>query len=61
MNNIKQTTKCARLESQVDHLETEISAMNQLLLDVGFPEGIHSLKKAAKELLSGGFDFQKSY
>ena len=64
MNSLKEKKlqkSCARLESQVDLLETEIQVMDQLLFDVGFPEGIRSLKKAAKELLSGEYGFQKSF
>lgn len=64
MNNIKEEKlhkNCARLESQVDLLETEILTMNQLLLDIGFPEGMSSLKKAAKELLSGQYDFKNGF
>lgn len=42
----------ASLESKVDHLETELSYLNQLLTQCGFPEGISSLKAAAIELCS---------
>ena len=64
MNNLKEKNlekSCARLESQIDVLETEIRVMDKLLLDVGFPEGIRSLKKAAEELLSDKYGFQKSF
>ena len=64
MNNLKEKKlekSCARLESQIDVLETEIRVMDKLLLDVGFPEGIRSLKKAAEELLSDEYGFQKSF
>ena len=64
MNNLKEKNlekSCARLESQIDVLETEIRVMDKLLLDVGFPEGIRSLKKAAEELLSDAYGFQKSF
>lgn len=42
----------ASLESKVDHLEAELSYLEQLLTRCGFPEGIASLKAAALELCS---------
>ncbi len=42
----------ALLETKVDHLETELSHLNALLIEVGFPEGITTLKSSAQELLS---------
>ncbi len=42
----------AALESKIDHLETELSYLNRLLIDCGFPEGIATLKLTAEELLS---------
>jgi len=42
----------ASLESKVDHLETELSYIEELLTRCGFPEGITSLKAAALELCS---------
>lgn len=41
----------SRLESQNDHLVTQIENMDQLLRKVGFEEGLKSLKSAASELL----------
>ena len=41
----------AKLESQIDHLETELSYLNSLLIGIGFEEGISSLKSAAEEIL----------
>ncbi len=43
--------KVAALESLVDHLKTEISYLNKILVDCGFPEGIETLKMSALELL----------
>lgn len=43
--------KVARLESLVDHLKTEISDLNHILIECGFPEGIATLKRSAEELL----------
>lgn len=44
--------KIASLESQLDHYESELTALDQLLREIGFPEGIQTLKLAAKELIS---------
>lgn len=41
----------ALLESRVDHLETELSQLDHLLKQVGFPEGIATLKETAQEIL----------
>lgn len=48
-NNYNSTV--ASLESQIDHLETELSYLNTLLINCGFPEGIATLKQTAEELL----------
>lgn len=45
--------KIATLETLVDYLKTEITNLNQILLDCGFAEGITTLKQAAEELLKG--------
>lgn len=42
----------AAMESRIDHLETELSYLNALLINCGFPEGIVTLKQTAEELLS---------
>ena len=42
----------AHLESRVDHLETELSYINKILIQCGFTEGLEDLKKSALELLS---------
>ncbi len=41
----------AAMESQIDHLESELSYLNTLLINCGFPEGILTLKETAEELL----------
>ena len=43
--------KIAVLESHVDHLETELSYLNALLIKCGFTGGIATLKMTAEELL----------
>ena len=54
LNNEELRTRVATLESQVDLLEAELTYLNGLLLEVGFPEGIETLKATAEELLSEG-------
>jgi hypothetical protein len=41
----------AALESRVDHLETELSYLNKILIQCGFTEGIATLKESALEML----------
>jgi len=41
----------AAMESRIDHLETELSYLDHLLIRCGFPEGIATLKMTAQELL----------
>jgi hypothetical protein len=52
MDNMNQNNaQVAYLESRIDHLETEITYLDKLLLDCGFPEGIRTLKFCAEELI----------
>jgi hypothetical protein len=44
-------TKLAALESQLDMMETELSYLNQILLDCGFPKGLATLRETVEELL----------
>ena len=57
MNN----TMVAKLETQIDFLETEISYLNDLLVRVGFPEGIATLKETALELLNDPQPFENTF
>ncbi len=41
----------AVLESKVDFLEAELTYINDLLLQFGFPDGTLSLKQAIEEML----------
>lgn len=41
----------ARLESRIDFLETELTQLHELLIECGFPQGLITLKQAAKEIL----------
>ena len=50
LNNEELRTRVATLESQVDLLEAELTYLNGLLVEVGFPEGIETLKATAEEL-----------
>ncbi|MCH9614917.1 MAG: hypothetical protein SP1CHLAM54_01330 [Chlamydiia bacterium] len=43
--------KIAKLESIVDQLQSEMNYIDQLLREVGFEEGLETLKEAALELL----------
>lgn len=45
-------TRIAFLESQVDLLETELTTLNDLLVNCGFSEGIKTLKSTVEELLA---------
>lgn len=45
--------KIATLESLVDHLKTELSYLNQILVECGFSEGVITLKQAAEEMIKG--------
>ncbi|MCI5053110.1 MAG: hypothetical protein MRY21_08270 [Simkaniaceae bacterium] len=40
----------ASLESQIDQLEAELGYLQTLLIDVGFADGIETLKMAIAEL-----------
>ena len=52
LNNKELRTRMAVLESQVDILETELTYLNGLLVEVGFPEGIETMKAVAEEFLA---------
>jgi hypothetical protein len=41
----------AILESKIDMLETELTYLNEMLVRVGFPEGIETLKMTVEEVL----------
>lgn len=51
----------ARLESQVDHMSAELIYLDGLLTEVGFPNGIETLKLTAEELLAEGIDLPQNY
>lgn len=50
-NNNKLLANIASLESKLDMFETELSYINGLLYECGFPEGIKTLKETAQELI----------
>lgn len=50
MSNIKDIV--AILETKVDVLESELHRLNDMLIRVGFTEGIETLKSTIAELLS---------
>ncbi len=43
--------KVAKLESLCDQLQSEMNDLDRLLMEVGFEEGIKTLKAAAIELI----------
>ncbi|NGX51260.1 MAG: hypothetical protein K1060chlam2_01125 [Chlamydiae bacterium] len=43
--------KIAKLESMCDQLQSEMNYLDQLLEEVGFEEGLKTLKSAALELI----------
>jgi hypothetical protein len=45
--------KIATLETLIDHLKTEITNLNEMLIECGFSEGIITLKESAQEFLRG--------
>jgi len=47
-NNYHQT---AVLESRIDHLETELSYLNKILIECGFPDGVATLKTSVEEMI----------
>ena len=50
-NNKKLLANIASLESKLDMYETELSYLNSILTECGFPEGISTLKQTAQELI----------
>jgi uncharacterized coiled-coil protein SlyX len=52
-------TRIAFLESHVDLLETELTHLNELLVNCGFPEGIKTLKSTVEELLASQPEFSE--
>lgn len=51
MDNKAVFNKVAELETKCDHLETELSHLNELLHRCGFPEGTRSLINSIENLL----------
>ena len=51
MQEDKLLQKIAKLESMCDQLQTEMNYLDQLLVEVGFEEGLKTLKVAALELI----------
>lgn len=50
--------KIAKLESINDQLSTEIRELDKLARDLGFSDGLETLKAAALELLQENNDFK---
>ena len=51
MNNNKLIKKIARLESINDQLITELQYLDSITRELGFQNGLKTLKEAARELL----------
>ena len=51
VDNNTYSMNIAVLESRIDHLETELSYLDNLLIQCGFSEGISTLKLTAEELI----------
>lgn len=51
MNDKQYQKTIAQLESKVDQLEAELVYLDKILIDVGFCEGIKTLKSSVEELL----------
>lgn len=49
----------ASLESKVDMLETELSYLDKMLVQCGFPEGIKTLKMTINEVLLEDAELQQ--
>jgi hypothetical protein len=50
-NNIDLCKKVSYLETRLDFLETELSNLDELLVQTGFPNGVETLKETARELI----------
>jgi hypothetical protein len=48
--------RIARLESRLDLVESELTYLNELLQECGFPNGIQTLKATITDLLSEADD-----
>jgi hypothetical protein len=55
-NKTNLTKKLARLEFINDQLLSEIAYLDKLMRQVGFTEGLESLKSTARELFESGID-----
>ncbi len=51
MNQDQLKKKIAKLESLCDQLQAEMNYLDKLLIEVGFEEGLKTLKAAAIELI----------
>ena len=50
-SNVDLRKKISYLETRVDLLETELTNLDELLVETGFPQGIKTLKETALELI----------
>jgi hypothetical protein len=61
MDNKQYEKTIAKLVSKVDMLEAELVYLNKILVQVGFPEGIATLKASVEELLEEDLETAKLY
>lgn len=47
----------ASLQSKIDHLETELSYVHEMLVKVGFENGITTIKETLLEVIDTGLPF----
>lgn len=52
MNNL-----IASLQSKIDHLETELTVVHNMLVKVGFENGIQTIKETMAEIIEAGLPF----
>lgn len=51
MSNKQYEKTIAKLVSKIDQLETELVYLNKILIQVGFEQGIRTLKQSVEELI----------
>ncbi len=51
MNKAELLKKLAELESINDQLQAELRELDRMLKELGFPEGLQTLKEAGEEVL----------
>ncbi|MCH9613618.1 MAG: hypothetical protein SP1CHLAM54_06230 [Chlamydiia bacterium] len=55
MNNLNNII--ASLQSKIDHLETELTVVHDMLVKVGFENGLETVKATMNEVIEAGLPF----